>query len=273
MSSTSPFEFSCRLMAFSHLPFLRIRMEDGFILSANPAFENTFHHPFHRSLWDLLPSGAAGLLSGQWAALPDDDADAAQGQAAEIRNQAEAYRQTRVNAAQGEAQRFLSVLREYEKAEDVTKKRMLYETMEEIMSRPGMEKLVLPSDAASRVLPLLPLGEGFSGAGRPLTGNVPASDAADRSSASVSEPFSPPSSSSPVSAGSGQASPRVSRQDGDVRARAAAAMPDSAAQLCAMESMRSTPPIAPPSARYPRRYHCPFQPSSAALAVLRANSA
>ena len=148
----------------------------------------------------------------------------AQGQAAEIRNQAEAYRQTRVNAAQGEAQRFLSVLREYEKAEDVTKKRMLYETMEEIMSRPGMEKLVLPSDAASRVLPLLPLGEGFSGAGRPLTGNVPASDAADRSSASVSEPFSPPSSSSPVSAGSGQASPRVSRQDGDVRARAAAGM-------------------------------------------------
>lgn len=82
MSSTSPFEFSCRLMAFSHLPFLRIRMEDGFILSANPAFENTFHHPFHRSLWDLLPSGAAGLLSGQWAALPDDDGDAAQGQAA-----------------------------------------------------------------------------------------------------------------------------------------------------------------------------------------------
>ena len=82
MSSTSPFEFSCRLMAFSHLPFLRIRMEDGFILSANPAFENTFHHPFHRSLWDLLPSGAAGLLSGQWAALPDDDAAAALGQAA-----------------------------------------------------------------------------------------------------------------------------------------------------------------------------------------------
>lgn len=163
-------------------------------------------------------------LANEAEAYRRDILPKAQGQAAEIRNQAEAYRQTRVNAAQGEAQRFLSVLREYEKAEDVTKKRMLYETMEEIMSRPGMEKLVLPSDAASRVLPLLPLGEGFSGAGRPLTGNVPASDAADRSSASVSEPFSPPSSSSPVSAGSGQASPRVSRQDGDVRARAAAGM-------------------------------------------------
>ena len=106
-------------------------------------------------------------LANEAEAYRRDILPKAQGQAAEIRNQAEAYRQTRVNAAQGEAQRFLSVLREYEKAEDVTKKRMLYETMEEIMSRPGMEKLVLPSDAASRVLPLLPLGEGFSGAGRP----------------------------------------------------------------------------------------------------------
>ena len=59
--------------------------------------------------------------------------------------------------AEGEAQRFLSVLKEYEKAEDVTRKRMLYETYEDILSKPGMEKLVLPSDAGSKVLPLLPL--------------------------------------------------------------------------------------------------------------------
>lgn len=81
----------------------------------------------------------------------------AQGQAQEMINKAEAYRETRIREAEGEAQRFLSVLAEYEKAEDVTKKRMLYETFEDILSKPGMEKLVLPSDTGSHVLPLLPL--------------------------------------------------------------------------------------------------------------------
>ena len=81
----------------------------------------------------------------------------AQGKAQQVVNEAEAYKQTRVRQAEGEAQRFLSVLKEYEKAEDVTKKRMLYETFEDILSKPGMEKLVLPSDAGSKVLPLLPL--------------------------------------------------------------------------------------------------------------------
>ena len=50
-----------------------------------------------------------------------------------------------------------SVLAEYEKAKDVTRKRMMYEAFEDILSKPGMEKLVLPSDAGSHVLPLLPL--------------------------------------------------------------------------------------------------------------------
>ncbi len=87
----------------------------------------------------------------------------AQGQAQETINRAEAYRQTRVKDAEGQAQRFLSVLAEYEKAPDVTKKRMLYETFEDILSKPGMEKLVLPSDAGSRVLPLMSL-DGWKGA-------------------------------------------------------------------------------------------------------------
>ena len=81
----------------------------------------------------------------------------AQGKAQQVVNEAEAYKQTRIRQAEGEAQRFISVLKEYEKAEDVTKKRMLYETFEDILSKPGMEKLVLPSDAGSKVLPLLPL--------------------------------------------------------------------------------------------------------------------
>lgn len=160
-------------------------------------------------------------LANEAEAYRRDILPRAQGDAVEIRNKAEAYKQTRINNAQGEARRFLSVLKEYEKAEDVTKKRMLYETMEEIMSRPGMDKLVLPSDAASRVLPLLPLGETFSGTDRLLPQGAPAPAASGRPS-SFSEPASPLSSSSApagASAGNtsdrnGQTAPRFSRQDG-----------------------------------------------------------
>ncbi len=81
----------------------------------------------------------------------------AQGEASQTENRAEAYKATRIREAEGETQRFLAVLSEYEKAQDVTRKRMVYEAFEEILSKPGMEKLVLPSDAGSRVLPLLPL--------------------------------------------------------------------------------------------------------------------
>ena len=62
--------------------------------------------------------------------------------------------------------RFLALLKEYEQAKDVTKQRMYLETMEEILSRPGMEKLVLPKDAADRVLPLLPLMQSAPSAGK-----------------------------------------------------------------------------------------------------------
>ena len=74
-----------------------------------------------------------------------------------MENQAQAYKETRIRNAEGEADRFLALLKEYEQAKDVTKQRMYLEAMEEILSRPGMEKLVLPKDAADRVLPLLPL--------------------------------------------------------------------------------------------------------------------
>lgn len=85
---------------------------------------------------------------------------------AEVENQAQAYKETRIRNAEGEANRFLALLKEYEQAKDVTKQRMYLETMEEILSRPGMEKLVLPKDAADRVLPLLPLMQSAPSAGK-----------------------------------------------------------------------------------------------------------
>jgi len=81
----------------------------------------------------------------------------ARGQAAEMLNQAQAYRMTRIRAAEGEAGRFAAVLAEYQKARDVTKKRLYYEALEDIFSSTEMEKILLPAGATDRTLPLLPL--------------------------------------------------------------------------------------------------------------------
>ncbi len=80
----------------------------------------------------------------------------ARGKAAELENQAQAYKETRVQNAEGEASRFMAILSEYEKAKDVTKQRLYYEAMEDILVNSN-EKLIIPSDAAERILPFLPL--------------------------------------------------------------------------------------------------------------------
>jgi membrane protease subunit HflK len=88
----------------------------------------------------------------------------AQGMAAQIVNEAEAYRETSIRRAQGEGERFLAVLAEYNKARDVTKKRMYIETMESILSDTGIEKIILPKETGSNTLPILPLGSALQGA-------------------------------------------------------------------------------------------------------------
>ena len=81
----------------------------------------------------------------------------ARGQAAKIMQEAEAYRAEVVARAEGEASRFVAVYEEYVQAEDVTKKRMYLETMEEILSR--VDKILIDGDAGSGVVPYLPLPE------------------------------------------------------------------------------------------------------------------
>ena len=68
--------------------------------------------------------------------------------------QAEAFREQKIKRAQGEASRFLSVLAEYRKAKDVTRKRLYLETMEQIVAKSN--KFLLDPEKQS-VLPLLPL--------------------------------------------------------------------------------------------------------------------
>ncbi len=85
----------------------------------------------------------------------------ARGAVAQLLEEAEAYRAQAVNAAQGEAARFISVYDEYIKAPEVTRRRLYLETMERVFS--GMNKVILDGvsggDAGQGVVPFLPLNE------------------------------------------------------------------------------------------------------------------
>lgn len=80
----------------------------------------------------------------------------ARGQAAALRNDAQAYSATRVRNAEGEAARFDALRKEYDKAPKVTRQRLYYEAMEDILAN-SPEKVLLDGNAAEKALPLLPL--------------------------------------------------------------------------------------------------------------------
>ncbi len=76
-------------------------------------------------------------------AYKEDVLPKAEGTAARLREDAEAYRAERVNLATGQAAAFIAVLVEYQKAKDVTRQRLYFEKMEEIL--PGIKKNILPA--------------------------------------------------------------------------------------------------------------------------------
>lgn len=82
------------------------------------------------------------------------------GEAAQIREDAAAYKSRVTQEATGEAQRFTSVLEEYRKAPDVTRKRLFLETMEGVLR--DSSKVILDQNApggSQGVVPYLPLNE------------------------------------------------------------------------------------------------------------------
>lgn len=78
----------------------------------------------------------------------------ARGEAERMLQEAEAYKQRVIADAVGEANRFNAVLAEYQRAKEVTRKKMYIETMQEIFS--NTEKIILDKSAGN-VLPHLPL--------------------------------------------------------------------------------------------------------------------
>ncbi|MGA1759703.1 MAG: FtsH protease activity modulator HflK [Paracoccaceae bacterium] len=82
----------------------------------------------------------------------------ARGEAAQVMEEAEAYRAQVVNGATGEASRFSAILEEYNKAPEVTRKRLYIETMEEVLG--GLEKVIIDEQSGGQgVVPYLPLNQ------------------------------------------------------------------------------------------------------------------
>ncbi len=83
----------------------------------------------------------------------------ANGQAAQLRNEAQAYKEQVVARADGAANRFEAVLGQYVEAPDVTRRRIYLETMEAVLRE--NDKVIIDSSAegSSGVVPYLPLPE------------------------------------------------------------------------------------------------------------------
>ncbi|MEM7601718.1 MAG: FtsH protease activity modulator HflK [Verrucomicrobiota bacterium] len=79
----------------------------------------------------------------------------ARGEAEKTISEAEGYATQRINEAEGDAERFNALFTEYQKASDVTRRRIYLETMEQVM--PSLGKKVIIDEGASQVLPFLPL--------------------------------------------------------------------------------------------------------------------
>jgi membrane protease subunit HflK len=86
----------------------------------------------------------------------------ARGEAAQILADAEGYRSRVVNEARGDASRFTSVLTEYSKAPEVTRKRLYLERMEQVLGdidKTILDQSIVGAEGGSGVVPYLPLNE------------------------------------------------------------------------------------------------------------------
>jgi len=71
--------------------------------------------------------------------------------------EADGYRLKRINEAEGDAARFSALLAEYQKAPEVTRRRIYLETMEAVM--PGLRSKIVIDEQARSILPLLNLDD------------------------------------------------------------------------------------------------------------------
>ena len=82
---------------------------------------------------------------------------AAKGEAEKTVREAEGYGLNRVNRSKGDAQRFIDMRESYDRAKDVTRKRLYLETMNEVLPKAGHKYII--DSSAQGILPLLKLNK------------------------------------------------------------------------------------------------------------------
>ncbi|WP_419175629.1 FtsH protease activity modulator HflK [Desulfosediminicola sp.] len=80
----------------------------------------------------------------------------ARGTALQIMEEARGYAAERLNEANGQTDRFLSILKEYEKSPEVTRTRMYIETMQDVL--PNVESVYIIDENQQSPIPLLNIG-------------------------------------------------------------------------------------------------------------------
>lgn len=106
----------------------------------------------------------AVTLENQAEAYSKQVVPTARGQAARVSQEAEAYKSKIVADATGEAERFNKILVEYQKAPEITKKRLYIETMESVLA--GSSKVMIDQKAGNgNSLMYLPIDKIIEGRG------------------------------------------------------------------------------------------------------------
>lgn len=98
-----------------------------------------------------------------------------------IMQEAESTKTKRMNEANAEVAKFNAMYEEYAKNPEVTKKRMFYEAMEDIL--PGLKVIIDGTDKTSTILPLDSFTQSSAPSGGGEDGNAKTEDAADTAAA------------------------------------------------------------------------------------------
>jgi membrane protease subunit HflK len=99
-------------------------------------------------------STAINIANGEYNKLVPK----ASGEAEKVISEAEGYATERVNEALGDAARFMALFTEYQKAPEVTRRRIYLETLQTVM--PLLESKIVIDEETNQILPLLQLNQG-----------------------------------------------------------------------------------------------------------------
>ncbi|MCZ6782506.1 MAG: FtsH protease activity modulator HflK [Proteobacteria bacterium] len=135
--------------------FAREGMESGFEIDAINLNIVQPPHPVQEAFDDVIAAQQDGVRAiFQARGDAREILERAKAEATELEEAAAGYKEAKILEAAGEAQRFVSLQREYALAPEVTRRRLYLETMEQVL--PTVDKVIVEPDTVT-MFPVLPL--------------------------------------------------------------------------------------------------------------------